>query len=101
MDLLLACRELTAQITAKAADFKQAGITREQMEDQMGICRKALDGLEILRESPSAEYETELKTEVTGNFALAEKTLRAVFNTGNLAEKQQGGEAYAGDTEAG
>ncbi len=101
VDLLLACRELTAQITAKAADFKQAGITREQMEDQMGICRKALEGLEILRESPSAEYETELKTEVTGNFALAEKTLRAVFNTGNLAEKQQGGEAYAGDTEAG
>lgn len=95
VNMLLIFKEATSQVFSKAAEFKNAGITREQMEEELSQIRESLDQMEILTGTANAEYEEELRQTVQNNVTLAENNLEAVFNTGNIG---QGGNDDAADS---
>ena len=71
VNMLLIFKEATSQVFSKAAEFKNAGITREQMEEELSQIRESLDQMEILTGTANAEYEEELRQTVKNNVTLA------------------------------
>lgn len=97
VNMLLIFKEAVAQIFSKGVEFKNAGITREQMKEILGQIIQSLEQMEIHTGTANAEYEEELRRTVQGNAVLAGKNLKAVFNTENIGQK--GGGDAAGSAE--
>lgn len=93
VNILLIYQEMASQIFSGGVRFRDAGITRKSMEEELEMMRENLEGMVILTGSANALYEEELKQEVLKNVELARKNLDAVFNTDNIG----GGENRAAD----
>ena len=61
VNMLLAYKEMISQIANNAANFKSAGITRQQMENELDNAVEAVSNMKIVTGSANAEYEQELK----------------------------------------
>lgn len=97
---LLLYKELTAQIVTNASNFKQAGITGEQMEAQLDAAAGILRAMEIITGSANAEYEREMKDSLVHNIWLAHEIVISTFNTSNITVYIRGGEVDAGGSAA-
>lgn len=100
VNMLLAYKEMTSQIANNAANFKSAGITRQQMENELDNAVEAVSNMEIVTGSANAEYEQELKDNLIESLGFARTIVNSTFNTENLATDTQGGEQNAADTAA-
>ena len=100
VNMLLAYKEMTSQIANNAANFKSAGITRQQMENELDNAVEAVSNMEIVTGSANAEYEQELKDNLIESLGSARTIVSSTFNTENLATDTQGGEQNAADTAA-
>ena len=100
VNLLLAYKEMISQIANNAANFKSAGVTRQQMENELNSAVKAVNNMEIIPESATAGYEQELKDNLIASLNSAGTIVNSTFNTENLVTDTQGGEQDAADTAA-
>ena len=100
VNMLLAYKEMTSQIANNAANFKSAGITRQQMENELDNAVEAVSNMEIVTGSANAEYEQELKYNLIESLGFARNIVHSTFNRENLAIDIQGGEQDAADTAA-
>lgn len=100
VNTLLAYKELVAQIVTNCSNFKSAGITQKQMENQLDTGEELLNSMDIVTGSANAEYEQEMKDNLLVNLASARNIVNSTFNTGNLGNSGQGGEGNAADTAA-
>lgn len=100
VNTLLAYKELVAQIVTNCSNFKSAGITQKQMENQLDTGEELLNSMDIVTGSANAEYEQEMKDNLLVNLASARNIVNSTFNTGNLGNNAQGGEGNAADTAA-
>ena len=100
VNMLLAYKEMTSQIANNAANFKSAGITRQQMENELDNAVEAVSNMEIVTGSANAEYEQELKVNLIESLGSARTIVNSTFNRENLATDTQGGEQNAADTAA-
>ena len=100
VNMLLAYKEMTSQIANNAANFKSAGITRQQMENELDNAVEAVSNMEIVTGSANAEYEQELKDNLIESLGSARTIVNSTFNRENLATDTQGGEQNAADTAA-
>lgn len=100
VNMLLAYKEMTSQIANNAANFKSAGITRQQMENELDNAVEAVSNMKIVTGSANAEYEQELKDNLIESLGSARTIVNSTFNTENLAIDTQGGEQDAADTAA-
>ena len=91
---LLIYKELTAQLFSSAAEFKSAGITEEELTDELDQIERSLDGMQTDAGTANAEYEKELRQIVYRNLDLARNNLAAVFHRTN----REGGGRNAADT---
>lgn len=98
--MLLAYKEMTSQIVKNAANFKSAGITRQQMENELDDAIEAVSSMEIVTGSANAEYEQDLKDNLIESLGSARTIVNSTFNTENLVTDTQGGEQDAADTAA-
>ena len=100
VNMLLAYKEMISQIANNAANFKSAGITRQQMENELDKAVEAVSNMEIVTGSANAEYEQELKDNLIESLGSARTIVNSTFNRENLATDTQGGEQNAADTAA-
>lgn len=100
VNMLLAYKEMTSQIANNAANFKSAGITRQQMENELDNAVEAVSNMEIVTGSANAEYEQELKVNLIESLGSARTIVNSTFNRENLATDTPGGEQNAADTAA-
>ena len=100
VNMLLAYKEMISQIANNAANFKSAGITRQQMENELDNAVEAVSNMKIVTGSANAEYEQELKDNLIESLGSARTIVNSTFNTENLATDTQGGEQNAADTAA-
>ena len=100
VNMLLAYKEMISQIANNAANFKSAGITRQQMENELDNAVEAVSNMEIVTGSANAEYEQELKDNLIESLGAARTIVNSTFNTENLTTDTQGGEQNAADTAA-
>lgn len=100
VNMLLAYKEMTSQIANNAANFKSAGITLQQMENELDHAVEAVSNMEIVTGSANAEYEQELKDNLIESLGAARTIVNSTFNTENLTTDTQGGEQDAADTAA-
>ena len=100
VNMLLAYKEMTSQIANNAANFKSAGITRQQMENELDNAVEAVSNMEIVTGSANAEYEQELKDNLIESLGSARNIVNSTFNRENLATDTPGGEQNAADTAA-
>ena len=100
VNMLLAYKEMTSQIANNAANFKSAGITLQQMENELDHAVEAVSNMEIVTGSANAEYEQELKDNLIESLGAARTSVNSTFNTENLTTDTQGGEQDAADTAA-
>ena len=100
VNMLLAYKEMTSQIANNAANFKSAGITRQQMENELDNAVEAVSNMKIVTGSANAEYEQELKDNLIESLGSARTIVNSTFNRENLATDTQGGEQNAADTAA-
>lgn len=100
VNMLLAYKEMTSQIANNAANFKSAGITQQQMENELDNAVEAMNNMEIVLGSATAEYEQELKDNLIESLGSARTIVASTFNTDNLTTDTQGGEQDAADTAA-
>lgn len=100
VNTLLAYKELVAQVVTNCSNFKSAGITQKQMENQLDTGEELLNSMDIVTGSANAEYEQEMKDNLLVNLASARNIVNSTFNTGNLGNNAQGGEGNAADTAA-
>ncbi len=100
VNTLLAYKELVAQIVTNCSNFKGAGITQKQMENQLDTGEELLNSMDIVTGSANAEYEQEMKDSLLVNLGSARNIVNSTFNTGNLGNSTQGGEGNAADTAA-
>ena len=100
VNMLLAYKEMISQIANNAANFKSAGITRLQMENELDNAVEAVSNMKIVTGSANAEYEQELKDNLIESLGSARTIVNSTFNTENLATDTQGGEQNAADTAA-
>lgn len=100
VNMLLAYKEMTSQIANNAANFKSAGITRQQMENELDNAVEAVSNMEIVTGSANAEYEQELKDNLIESLGSARTIVNSTFNRENLATDTPGGEQNAADTAA-
>lgn len=100
VNMLLAYKEMTSQIAKNAANFKSAGITRQQMENELDDAIEAVSSMEIVTGSANAEYEQDLKDDLIESLGSARTIVNSTFNMENLVTDTQGGEQDAADTTA-
>ena len=100
VNMLLAYKEMTSQIVKNAANFKSAGITRQQMENELDDAIEAVSSMEIVTGSANAEYEQDLKDNLIESLGSARTIVNSTFNTENLVTDTPGGEQDAADTAA-
>ena len=100
VNILLAYKEMTFQIADNAANFKSAGITRQQMENELDHAVEAVGNMKIVTGSANAEYEQELKYNLIESLGFVRNIVHSTFNRENLAIDIQGGEQDAADTAA-
>lgn len=100
VNMLLAYKEMTSQIAKNAANFKSAGITRQQMENELDDAIEAVSSMEIVTGSANAEYEQDLKDNLIESLGSARTIVNSTFNMENLVTDTQGGEQDAADTTA-
>ena len=100
VNMLLAYKEMISQIANNAANFKSAGITRQQMENELDNAVEAVSNMKIVTDSANAEYEQELKDNLIESLGSARTIVNSTFNRENLATDTQGGEQNAADTAA-
>ena len=100
INMLLAYKEMVFQIANNAAEFKSAGITRQQMEKELDKAGKAVNDMKIITGSATGEYEQELKVSLTESLSAARTIVNAAFNTENLETDRQGDEQDGADTAA-
>lgn len=100
VNMLLAYKEMISQIANNAANFKSAGITRQQMENELDNAVEAVSNMKIVTGSANAEYEQELKDNLIESLGSARTIVNSTFNRENLATDTQGGEQNAADTAA-
>lgn len=100
VNMLLAYKEMISQIANNAANFKSAGITRQQMENGLDNAVEAVSNMKIVTGSANAEYEQELKDNLIESLGSARTIVNSTFNRENLATDTQGGEQNAADTAA-
>ena len=98
--MLLAYKEMISQIANNATNFKSAGITRQQMENELDNAVEAVSNMKIVTGSANAEYEQELKDNLIESLGSARTIVNSTFNRENLATDTQGGEQNAADTAA-
>lgn len=91
VNLLLIFQEISSQIYSCGARFRDAGIARKEMEEELERIRKGLEEMEILDGSANARYEKELRQEVLKNVKLAGENLEAVFNRENIKGGENSG----------
>lgn len=100
VNMLLAYKEMISQIANNAANFKSAGITRQQMENELDNAVEAVSNMKIVTGSANAEYEQELKDNLIESLGSARTIVNSTFNRENLATDTQGGEQNTADTAA-
>ena len=100
VNMLLAYKEMISQIANNAANFKSAGITRQQMENELDNAVEAVSNMKIVTGSANAEYEQELKDNLIESLGSARTIVNSTFNRENLATDTPGGEQNAADTAA-
>ncbi len=100
VNMLLAYKEMISQIANNAANFKSAGITRQQMENELDNAVEAVSNMKIVTGSANAEYEQELKDNLIESLGSARNIVNSTFNRENLATDTPGGEQNAADTAA-
>ena len=100
VNMLLAYKEMISQIANNAANFKSAGITRLQMENELDNAVEAVSNMKIVTGSANAEYEQELKDNLIESLGSARNIVNSTFNRENLATDTPGGEQNAADTAA-
>lgn len=93
-------KEMTSQIFSNANNFKEAGITKEQMLTQLENIEKWINELQINKGDANASFEEELKKAITKNLELAKDNVNAAFNMGNIGLTEEGGTSNAADTAA-
>lgn len=86
VNTLLVYKELTAQIVTNASGFRQAGISKKQMEIQLEKAANILNQMEIVTGSANAEYEQEMKNSLTTNIQLAREIILSTFHIFNTKE---------------
>ena len=100
VNMLLAYKEMISQIANNAANFKSAGITRQQMENELDNAVEAVSNMKIVTGSANAEYEQELKDNLIESLGFARTIVNSTFNRENLETDTQGGGQNAADTAA-
>ena len=93
-------KEMTSQIFSNANNFKEAGITKEQMLTQLENIEKWIDDLHINKGDANASFEEELKKAIIKNMELAKDNVKAAFNMGNIGLSEEGGASDGADTAA-
>ena len=96
MNQLLIYQELTAQIFSSAAEFRDAGVTEKQMDEELDRIEESFS--RIKPENKNEEYEIELKRKVRENLDLARDNLEAVFNTENIEGDERDGTGNSDDS---
>lgn len=92
---LLSYKELTAQIAGKASNFKDAGITKQQMLTQLGAAEEVLGSMES-----SEQYEMNMRDVILENVGTAKNIVESTYNTSNIEGIGQGGGTSGTDTTA-
>lgn len=93
---LVMYKELTYQIFSNANNFKQAGVTQEEMEDQVKKAETALNQISI--DNDNQEYETGLQQAVEKNITKARESIRAAFSAVGVGQTEEVEEDGAGTT---
>ena len=81
---LIMYKELTAQIFANAHNFMIAGITYEEMNEQLEKAGTAVSKIDV---GPEDTYELEMEKEINTNIINAATSVKAAFSTGNTKEQ--------------
>ena len=93
-------KEMSSQIFTNANNFKEAGITKEQMVTQLENIEEHTKELQINKGDANASFAEELKEDIVKNLELAFDNVNAAFNMGNIGLKEEGGTSDAADTAA-
>lgn len=93
-------KEMSSQIFTNANNFKEAGITKEQMVTQLENIEEHTKKLQINKGDANASFAEELKEDIVKNLELAFDNVNAAFNMGNIGLKEEGGTPDAADTAA-
>ena len=86
---------MTAQIAGKASNFKDAGITKQQMLTQLGQAEEVLSSMES-----SEKYEMNMRDSILENVGTAKNIVESTYNTSNIEGNSQGGGTSGTDTTA-
>ena len=94
MTALVIYRELVNQINMNCDKFKSAGITKEQIEEQMDNVRYRLEEdiqsvIDDTGDNDTKDMLTEIKDQITTNLEMAERLVRANFKDIEDADVQQ------------
>lgn len=100
INILLMYKEMISQIFSNANHFREAGITREQMETQINNAQQVIDEMETNTGNANAKYENELKNTIKSSIQLAWDNIRAAFNDGNIGNTAEGSVENAADSTA-
>ena len=92
---LLSYKELTAQIAGKASNFKDAGITKQQMVTQLSQAEEVLGSM-----NSSEQYEMNMRDVILENVGTAKNIVESTYNTSNINGNIQGGGTSGTDTTA-
>ena len=93
-------KEMTSQIFSNANNFKEAGITKEQMITQLANIEKWINELQINKGDANASFEEEIKKDITKNLELANDNVSAAFNMSNIGLTEEGGTPNAANSTA-
>lgn len=98
VNMLLAYKEFMAQVVTNAANFKESGVTKKEMERQLHTASEVLENMDIVIGTANADYEKEMKENLRKHIELAGRMVLSVFNTFNIAGDAQGGGKDTADT---
>lgn len=91
-------KELTYQIFDNAKNFMQAGVSQEEMEEQVEKAEEAITQISI--DTDNKQYETGLQQAVENNIVKARESIRAAFSvvgTSQAEEVEEDGTGTAAD----
>ena len=80
-------KELTYQIFDNAKNFMQAGVSQEEMEEQVEKAEEAITQISI--DTDNKQYETGLQQAVENNIVKARESIRAAFSTVGTSQTEE------------
>ena len=83
---LVIYKELTYQIGSHALEFKNAGVKRAELEDELQMATDSLNSIVDSSDYNSSDYE-EIENQIRSNISFAEQVLETVFAKTSISEE--------------